>query len=201
MADLYRQEFADELDSKPLDQTLLIDFAQRVRRGVPGLPVLEVGSGPAHIGAFLADLGIRVVASDASPGQVAQARILDATRPLVVADLARLPSRPRSLAGIVAFYCLIYGPPDPLESVFEDWRRALTPSGLVLIAVHAGVGSVSVQEWHGRPVDLTVVLRDPADLTRRLGNQGFAIEQQVTRPPYDDEHHADRCYVLARSVA
>src|SRR5205814_663184 len=109
VADLYRREFADELDRKPFDRLLL---ARLVDRFPLGLPVLEVGAGPAHVAGFLAARGVSVLASDASRGQLLEARVLDAARPLVVADLARLPVSRGGLGGIVAFYCLIYGPPE-----------------------------------------------------------------------------------------
>ena len=187
----YRQQFAAELQRKPFDRRLLADVAGRARRTAHAGPVLEVGAGPAHVGAFLAGRGVRVIASDASTGQLDQARTLDPSRPLVGADLARLPARPASLAGIVAFYCLIYGPSDHLDAVFGDWHQALSPGGLVVIAAHAGVGTIGVGN------DLTVVLRDPADMLARLQRGGFAIDQHTVRAPYEDEHQTDRLYIVA----
>jgi len=159
--------------------------------------VLEVGAGPGHIGAHLAAAGVPVVVSDASLGQMREARALDPARPLVVADLGRLPVGRESLAGIVAFYCLIYGPPEDLDPVLADWREALVPGGVVVIAVHAGVGALHAQDFLGRPVDVTVVLRDPHDMAARLESRGFEVVETTVRPPYDDEHATDRCYVVA----
>ena len=73
IADLYRREFAGELDRKPFDRELLDRVARRFPRGAP---VLEVGSGPAHVGAYLRTRGVPVIASDASVGQVREARVL-----------------------------------------------------------------------------------------------------------------------------
>jgi hypothetical protein len=50
VADLYRREFADELDRKPFDRDLLDRVAGRFPTG---LTVLEVGAGPAHVAARL----------------------------------------------------------------------------------------------------------------------------------------------------
>jgi len=167
----------------------------------PRRPVLEVGAGPGHIGARLAAAGVPVVVSDASLGQMREARALDPARPLVAADLARLPVGPDTLAGIVAFYCLIYGPPEDLDAVFADWRGALTPGGVVVIAVHAGDGALHADDWQGRVVDLTVVLRDPPDLTARLEASGLKVLELTVRPPYEDEHPTDRCYIVATRPA
>ena len=194
VADLYRREFADELDRKPFDRLLL---ARLVDRFPPGRPVLEVGAGPAHVAGFLAARGVSVLASDASRGQLREARVLDAARPLVVADLARWPVRRGGLGGIVAFYCLIYGPPEPLDEVFADWYRALASGGVAVIAVHAGQGTLDIDEWEGRRIGITITLRDPDDLCARLEHAGFLVEQRSVRPPYEDEHPTDRCYIVA----
>ena len=196
IADLYRREFAGELDRKPFDRELL----ERVARRFPGgPPVLEVGSGPAHVGAYLRARGVRVIASDASVGQLREARALDAARPVLAADLGRLPARAGALAGIVAFYCLIYGPAEDLGRVFAEWHRALRPGGVALIAVHAGDGAIHFDEWFGRTVDVTIVLRDPDTLVAHLEANGFVVDERTVRPPYEDEHQTNRCYVIATS--
>ena len=197
VADLYRSEFAGELERKPFDRALL----DRVAPLFPaGPPVLEVGAGPGHIGAYVASRGVPVVISDASVGQVLEARAAGRTPgPLVRCDLARLPAGRRTLAGIVAFYCLIYGPVDLVDDVLADWRRALVPGGVVVIAVHAGSGALHLDEWRGRPVDVTTVYRDPDDMQRLVERVGLEVVEATVRPPYAEESDADRCYVVARA--
>jgi uncharacterized protein len=189
IAPSYRADYADELDRKPFDREFLARAAGRL---AGGLPVLEVGAGPAHIGAFLAGRGVRVVASDVSAGQLAQARIGAPGLPLIAADLASLPVRAGALGGVVGFYCLIYGPPDPLDQVFAGWQRALRAGGLAVVAVHAGTGAVG-------DGDVTVVLRQPSDLTGRLTAAGFEVEECTVRPPYQKEWPTERMYVVARA--
>jgi SAM-dependent methyltransferase len=159
--------------------------------------VLEVGAGPGQIGAYLSARGVPVIVSDAAPSQVLEARVLDDGRGLLVADLARVPAARGSLAGIVAFYCLIFGPPDLLDDVFADWGAVLAPGGLVLLSVHAGSGTKTTREWRGCTLDIEVVLRDPDDLAERIRRAGLTVERVHTRPPYDGEQ-TDRCYVIAR---
>ncbi|MBW2258756.1 MAG: SAM-dependent methyltransferase, partial [Deltaproteobacteria bacterium] len=53
LAERYAEVFADELDGKPFDRTLLQGFAERVPPG----PIADIGCGPAQIGRFLHDLG------------------------------------------------------------------------------------------------------------------------------------------------
>ena len=196
IADLYRENFAGELDVKPFDRAFLERVAARIP---PGEPVLEVGAGPGQIGAFLQAHGVPSVASDASRGQLREARILDPARPAAAVDLVRLPVRAGALGAIVGFYCLIYGPQDAHDVVFREWRRALRPGGLAVIAVQAGRGTIEHDGYQGRPARLTVVMRDPDLLVTQLGRNGFTVDECVVRPPYDGER-VDRCYVVA-SVA
>jgi len=197
IADLYRLEFADELDRKPFDRDLL----ERVGGQLSGRgPVFEVGAGPAHIGGFLVARGVEMIASDLSFGQLLEARALGLVEPLVLCDLVRLPVVPSSLRGIIAFYCLIYGPSTGLDAVFSDWHGALSSNGIVVASFHVGDGRIDVAEWQGRPVSMTVVLRDPDDIVTRLESAGFSVEECTTRAPYEDEHSTDRCYVVARKI-
>jgi SAM-dependent methyltransferase len=196
IADLYRQNFADELDAKPFDRA----FLERVAARIPhGEPVLEVGAGPGQIGAFLKARGAPTIASDASLGQLREARVLDPARPTLAVDLARLPVRAGALGTIVAFYCLIYGPQEAHDAVFREWRRALGPGGLAVIAVQAGRGTIEHDGYQGRPARLTVVMRDPDLLVTQLGRNGFTVDECVVRPPYDGER-VDRCYVVASAA-
>ena len=196
IADLYRENFADELDGKPFDRGFLERVGARI---LPGDPVLEVGAGPGQIGAFLQARGVPTIASDASLGQLREARILDPDRPTLALDLARLPVRTGALGTIVAFYCLIYGPPEAHDGVFGEWRRALRPGGLAVIAVQAGRGTIEHDGYHGRPARLTVVMRDPDLVVAQLERNGFTVDECVVRPPYDGER-VDRCYVVASAA-
>jgi SAM-dependent methyltransferase len=199
IADLYRERFTDELETKVFDRDLLDDVGARmaVVAGLTGCPVLEVGGGPGHIGARVAAQGAPVVVSDASLGQLREARRYDPDRALTAADFARLPVRDGGLAGIVAFYCLIYGGAELIDPVLAEWRRALAPGGLVVAAVHAGEGRVHVDDWMGRPVSVTVVLRDPDELVERFERAGLTVTDRRLRAAYPDEHPTDRFYLVA----
>lgn len=198
IADLYGAEYADKFDTKPVEQRW---FELAIGRFPAGRPVLEVGAGPAQVSIFLASRGVPVVASDASVDQIRQAARFAPHLPLLAVDLARLPFADGTLGGIVAYYCLMYGPAKLLDGVFAQWRRALAVGGLALIVVHAGEGVLHTGEFRGRPTDINLVRRDPDDLCDRLTAAGFAIETRAMRRPVGAEAPSDRLFVMARRLA
>jgi SAM-dependent methyltransferase len=193
IAEGYADRFADELDRNEVDRSLL--------DAVIDGPVLEVGAGPAQAARLLRRRGIAALASDASVPQVRTARALDGSMPVLAADQGGLPVQPGSLAGVVALYSLIFGPVDGLDAVFADWAVALRPGAIAVLTVHAGDGEVHATDWHGTPIDVTVVLRDPDDVTERLRRNGFVVERCDVRPPLEHEYQADHLAVVARRAA
>ncbi|MEO6509964.1 MAG: DUF480 domain-containing protein, partial [Nocardioides sp.] len=69
VATAYGDRLGDELDRKPFDRWLL----GRVAAASPG-PVVDVGTGPGHVAAYLAVAGADVTGVDLSPGMVEEAR-------------------------------------------------------------------------------------------------------------------------------
>jgi SAM-dependent methyltransferase len=195
VADLYAAAFAGKLTRKPFDMGL---FARMAKALPSRKPILEVGAGPAQVSAYLAGLGQSCIASDASLAQLRHARRLNPSLPAMQTDLAFLPVMNSSLSGIVAYYCLMYGPPEQLDHVFAGWCAALEPGGLAVIAVHCGKGVIHAADWEGRKLGITLVLRDPADLASRMNIAGFQVEELTIRPPYPDERPTKRLYVMAR---
>src|SRR5215469_1864496 len=71
VAEKYAAQFSDELAGKPLDRALL---ACLVEQAEPGAPVADVGCGPGHVAAWLADRGVSAVGIDLSAAMVAAGR-------------------------------------------------------------------------------------------------------------------------------
>lgn len=194
IAEPYLRAHANKLEAKPFDRQVLERLAAEVR---PGTVVLEVGAGPGQASGELRRRGVTTIASDAAAAQSRSARRANPGIPVLVTDLARLAVRDGSLGGIVAYYALLYGGASHLDRVFGEWRRALASRGAVMIGLHAGTGTIHATECFCRPVDITLVLRDPDDLCARLRRQGFDILSCDVRPPYADEVATERCYILA----
>lgn len=52
-----------------------------------------------------------------------------------VGSLTRLPSRDRSLSGVVYWYSIIATPPDELDTVWQELDRVLSSSGRILVGI------------------------------------------------------------------
>ncbi len=192
IADLYAGSFAGELERKPYDRALLDSFAQAVTG-----PVADLGCGPGHVGAYVAARGHWVIGCDFSVESLRQGCRLFPRMPFVAGDLRRLPFAAASFGGVVAFYSLIYGEEAHLARCLEEIHRVLRPRGVLLAAVHGGVGADHFDSYEGRPIDVTIVARDPDRLAKLADGAGFRVEEVNVREPYEFEHQTPRVYLRA----
>ena len=196
VAGRYATTFADELDGKPGDRRLLDELVVACRgRG----PVLDVGCGPGHVARYLHDRGVTAVGLDLVPAMAAEARGRHPDVGIVVADLQRLPIPDRRAAGVVAFYSLIHLARPALAPAARELRRVLRPGGVLLVAVHAGVGDVHADEFLGEAVAVDATLFSPAELTTAIEASGCIVDEVLERAPYAFEHPTRRLYVRARA--
>lgn len=194
----YTANIAGELAGKPLDRALLQAFAEQA--GALG-PIADLGCGPGHVAAFLAAAGASVAGFDLSGGMVAQARQRYPALAFRQADLRSLPVADASFGGIVAFYSIIHLAEGELAPAFAEWRRALRPGGLALVAFHIGEMVVHLEEWWQQPVELDFRFLPIEQVTAALSQAGLAIEAVLQRAPYPGaEHPSQRGYVLVRKT-
>ena len=200
VADDYASRIAAELQHKPFDRQLLDQFAEQVRN--LGW-VADIGCGPGHVARYLHDRGVRVVGIDLSPRMVGCARKLHPTIEFQQADMAALPVPNETWGGIVAFYSLIHVPRDHVLATLREFRRALRPRGLLLLAFHIGADVVHLDEWWGHRVSVDFVFFRSDEVERYLTAAGFELERATEREPYppEVEHQSRRGYVLARAAA
>lgn len=190
VADRYEERFADELDGKPLDRTLLDAFA----RAVSG-PVVDLGCGPGQVGRFVADRGVDLVGVDLSLAMAVLAgRRL---RAAVVADMRALPFGDACLGGMVAFYSLIHLPRSEVAGAVLELARVLRRGARLLVSVHGGEGEVTRDEFLGVPVPFVASLFEVGEITAALSAVGLVVATVETRPPYPGEHPTTRVYVEA----
>jgi len=195
VAEKYAAQFSDELAGKPLDRALL---ACLVEQAEPGAPVADVGCGPGHVAAWLADRGVSAVGIDLSAAMVAAGRRDHPAVEFREGDFVDLPAADGEFGAVVALYSIIHLEPGELPRALAEIRRALRPSGLALVSFHVGSEVRHLAEWWGVAVDVDFRFLEIADVAAAMQQAGLGVEAQVERASYPGEVETRRGYLLAR---
>ncbi|WP_028924340.1 class I SAM-dependent DNA methyltransferase [Pseudonocardia acaciae] len=196
MAADYAEHFRHELRDRPLDRATLGAFAELVRADSAG-PVVEVGSGPGEVTAFLHGLGLDIAGVDLSPGMVAVARRAHPGLRFEQGVMAALDVEDGALGGLVAWYSIIHTPPERLAAVFAEFNRVLAPGGHLLLAFQVGDEPLHLDEAFGHPVDMSFHRLSPDRITGLLDRAGFAMLARTVREPSGWEK-VPQAHLLAR---
>ena len=175
----YARQINDELDHKPLERRLLVEFAERVEGRIA-----DVGCGPGHVAAYLQEQGADVVGLDLSPAMVEQARDLHPAVEFAVGDMRSLPLEDGALGGIVAIYSLIHIPRVEVVAVLREFRRVLRAGGPLLVSFHIGEEIRHSDEWWGEQVNLDFVFFTLAEMVGYFAAADFTLDQIIEREPY-----------------
>jgi len=207
VAHRYAEEIGDELAGKPVDRaflSLLTELTETVDNAV----VADVGCGPGHVAAFLADLGLTVVGIDLSPAMVEAARRRYPDQAFAVGSLLDLPVRDQGWAGAVCAYSIIHLTDAERPAAFAELARGIMPGGWLLLSFHicdagAKPGDVThLSEWWGQAVDLDFHYLDPDRVAGEVTAAGFSVMTLAQREPWPGvEHESRRCHLLARRNA
>lgn len=195
VAEEYATRLHAELDKKPLDKALLAALLEQTE---PGTTIADLGCGPGHVAAWLAEKGARTVGIDLSPGMVAVGSSRFPQVEFREGNLLELPAKDGEFGAAVAFYTILHLEPGELHRAFEEMERVLRPSGLLLLSFHVGEEVRHVDEWWGRQVDVDFRFLYPADIAGLLEAAGFTVEMSLERTHYDHEVETRRAYLLAR---
>jgi len=201
VAATYDEQFADELDHKPLERGLLDAFCEMAPPGA----IADIGCGPGHITGFLAERRDDVQGVDLSPEMVALARRRHPRLRFEVASMLGLPFADGVWTGVVAMYSIIHFDPDERVQAFAEFARTLRPDGLLLMSFHVdgpgfAPGDVNhLRTFRGHRVEMDGYFLDPAVVTADLVANGFRVPARLDREPIADiEFPSRRCYILAR---
>ncbi|MER7519175.1 class I SAM-dependent methyltransferase [Streptomyces sp. NPDC126499] len=195
VAEEYLARIGGELDGKPLDRALLAALCEEAGAGAV---LADLGCGPGHVAAWLAERGPAVVGVDLSPAMVAIGRERCPGVEFREGDLLRLPARDGEFDGAVALYSLIHLSPDELGPALAEIHRVLRPGGPLLVSFHVGSEVRNLTEWWGHDVDVDFHHLQPAAVAAALREAGFRIEADLRRAPYPHEAPTRRCSLLAR---
>ncbi len=193
----YADDAIDKLRRQPFETWLL----DRVAAHADGRAVVEVGAGPGHVTAYLADRGAEVTGIDFSPAMVSEARRRFPGRSFEVGDLRHL-TRPEASSGwsvVLSWYSLIHLAASELPAAVAALARPLDPGGWLVLGLHAGAEVRHVEEWYGRRVDLTFVLHDPAYVVDVVEAAGLVdVEWYLRGPVSSRDETTQRLFVVGR---
>lgn len=193
----YAEQLCDELAGLPFESWLL----RRVVELADGAPMIEVGTGPGHVAAFLAADGADATGLDLTPEMIDEARRRYPNVSYQVGDLRQLmrPTTHDGWGAVLAWYSLIHLAGSELPAAIGALVRPLRPDGWLVIALHAGAEVRIVTDWFGHEIDLDVVLHDPAEIVAAVERAGLAdIEWYHRGPSTARGETTQRLYVLAR---
>ena len=196
----YADHLVGELAGLPFETWLL----DRVAGHASGGPVVEVGSGPGHVTAYLADSGAEATGIDLSPAMVDEARRRFPDGSYEVGNLGRLsaPAAGPGWAAVLGWYSLIHLAASELPAAVEALARPLAPGGWLVLALHAGTGIRHLDEWFGHDVTLDFVQHQPGDLVRTVEGAGLVdLEWYLRGPVAARGETTERLYVLGRKPA
>ncbi len=172
MAEQYIDLFGS-IDQVHADDLALIARHLSIRPGT----VLDVGCGPGHLTAHLRSLHVDATGIDLVPEFVDHARASHPDGRYELGSMDHLPVPDGSVAGILAWYSLIHVPPDELDGVLAELRRAMAPAGTLVTGFFDGDAVVAFEHkvvtayfW---PVDV---------LADRLQRAGFTEVERRRRP-------------------
>jgi uncharacterized protein YceH (UPF0502 family) len=193
----YAEQLCDELAGLPFESWLL----RRVVELSDGAPVIEVGTGPGHVAAFLAEAGADVTGLDLTPEMVDEARRRYPGVSYQVGDLRRLmrPTTHDGWGAVLAWYSLIHFAASELPAAIGSLARPLRPNGWLVLALHAGADVRTITDWFGHEIELDVVLHDAADVVAIVEQAGLRDIEWYHRGPLTSRGEAtERLYVVAR---
>lgn len=193
----YAEQRGDELAGQPFESWLL----RRVVDLAGGAPVIEVGSGPGHIAAFLAEAGADATGLDITREMVDEARRRYPGVSYQVGDLRRLmrPTTHDGWGAVVAWYALIHLAASELPAAIASLARPLRSDGWLVIALSAGAEVRTLTDWFGHEIDLDFVFHDRAEVVDVVEQAGLRDIEWYQRGPVAARGEAtERLYVLAR---
>jgi hypothetical protein len=193
----YADELGEELAGLPFESWLL----RRVVTLADSAPVIEVGTGPGHVAAFLAEAGAEATGLDLTPEMIEQARRRHPRVNYLVGDLRQLmrPATHDGWGAVLAWYSLIHLAPSELPAAIASLARPLRTNGWLVVALHSGADVRTVTDWFGHDVDIDVVLHDPAEILSTVERAGLLdIEWYLRGPLSSRGETTQRLYLLAR---
>ncbi|MGI5520076.1 class I SAM-dependent methyltransferase [Micromonospora sp. CA-259024] len=167
-------------------------FIGRHLAGRPGT-VLDLGCGPGHLTGYLCSLGVDAAGIDMVPDFIAHARAAHPGVEFQLGSIERLGVANGSVDGILAWYSLIHLPPQDLDRVLAEFRRAMVRGGGLVL------GLFDADEVGAFDHKVVTAYRWPVDeISERLVRAGFQEVERLQRP--SDGNHRPHAAIAAIAV-
>ncbi|MGH1494017.1 MAG: class I SAM-dependent methyltransferase [Acidimicrobiales bacterium] len=196
MAEVYTNHVALEMTVPSLVRSLLESFVHEVQQRGPG-KVADVGCGPGHVTAFLAELGLDIFGVDNSPALLDIARANHPEIRFETGQLASLPVDTGSLQAVVAKHSLIHTPADLVPAVLEEFARVLAPGGLLFLSFFGS----EQPSTHGQGFDHAVTTAYQLDveiMAQLVSDAGLTEELRIIKQPGENERQLPHGTFFAR---
>ncbi|MGK5742909.1 class I SAM-dependent methyltransferase [Micromonospora sp. URMC 103] len=152
--------------------------------------VLDLGCGPGHITGHLRSRGVDATGIDMVPEFIAHARATHPDGEYHLGSIDKLDVADHSVAGILAWYSLIHLPPQSLDGVLAEFRRAMAPAGRLVVGIFVG------DEVAAFDHKVATAYRWPVDgFSERLARAGFTEVERLLR--LDDPAHRPHAAIAA----
>lgn len=196
IAGAYAEHFAGELATNTWGRAVLTAFGELAAGSGP---VVDIGSGPGWVTAYLAAQGVSVRGIDLSPAMVELARRSHPGIRFDTGSMTALDIPDGQLAGVVAWYSLIHIPAAERPRVFAEFHRVLRPGGRLLLGFQAGTDIRHYDEAFGQPVSLDFRRLSPEETADALEAAGFAVDVRFVRGPAGAETTPQAALMAIRS--
>ncbi|MFF3566114.1 class I SAM-dependent DNA methyltransferase [Streptomyces sp. NPDC002574] len=199
VATTYADLFRDELRGRPLDRAVLSAFAEVVSAGGNDR-VADLGCGPGHVTAHLAELGLAPSGVDASPAMITLARQAHPHLRFDVGSMAALDIADGALGGVLSRWSIIHTPPHELAPVLAEFHRVLAPGGHLLVGFSAGGDASHPAQVFDHAV-APAYRWWPDHLAALLRTSGLAeVARMVREPQPTDRRQFREVHLLARKA-
>jgi ubiquinone/menaquinone biosynthesis C-methylase UbiE len=191
----YAEVFSGEHEKKPKDQEMLRRFSQEIGNK---RPVWDFGCGPGQTTKYLKNLGIEISGLDLSEKLLGQARTIHPEICFRKGNILELEFENDSIAGVVAFYAIVHFTEEQVGMAFREVFRVLQPGGVFLFTYHIGEGTIHLDGFLGKKVDIDFMFFTTGFILGCLKDCGFEKMEVIEREPYPwVEYESRRAYVFA----
>jgi len=163
---------AADFAARWFDTRLTESMSRFAGRLGPGARVLDVGCGPGRDTAWLAEQGFDAWGVDLSYGMLLEGLARGVRSPLIQADMAHLPFRTGSFAGLWVCASLLHIPKAQAGDVLRELARVVQP-GHILVAVKRGEGEAWTESAGGG--QRFFAYYSPAEIQLLMERSGFEV--------------------------